>query len=208
MVILPKILHACLPHDLLLAGTGARMLGCMDFCSDLLGPSLCSNEYASTQNWNKSPRTGTNHPAWAKCLTDTEAMSVSVNLYRFTCKLVTFFSSNHISVFWHVNLKPVFGCLGTPLISRLKLTFNKLTLTLYASPADCLIGVLKTFFFFFLLVQCFVVLSQINFWEYVLLIYAWCSSKILILCCYSVISASLSALEIQLLFLIVIFSFL
>lgn len=158
MVILPKILHACLPHDLLLAGTGARMLGCMDFCSDLLGPSLCSNEYASTQNWNKSPRTGTNHPAWAKCLTDTEAMSVSVNLYRFTCKLVTFFSSNHISVFWHVNLKPVFGCLGTPLISRLKLL--SISLHLLFMPALLIVSLayLRPFFFF-------------SFWSNVLLCY-------------------------------------
>lgn len=63
----------------------------MDFCSGLQGPSLCCNEYSGTPNRNKSPRTGTNHPGWARCLAVTETTSVSVNLYRATCKLVRFF---------------------------------------------------------------------------------------------------------------------
>lgn len=69
----------------------SKAAGLMDFSSGLQGPSLCCHKYSGTPNRNKSPRTGTNHPGWARCLTVTETMSVSVNLYRATCKLVKFF---------------------------------------------------------------------------------------------------------------------
>lgn len=64
-----------------------------------------------------------------------------------------------------------------------KLSYDKLALTLYASPADCLIGVLiKTFCLVFVFegffVRCFVVLPRINFFVNIYYqIYTWCSQQ-------------------------------
>lgn len=120
----------------------------MGFCSDPLGPLLCSDEYSGTSVFRGVFRTGTNHPGWVKCLAVTETMSVFVNICRSTCELVSFFSSIHTPIFWRVNLKPVFYCLRTLLISSLNLLLISLHLFMLALLIVSLVYFLRPFVVF------------------------------------------------------------
>lgn len=166
----------------------------MDFCSGLQGPSLCCNEYSGTPNRNKSPRTGTNHPGWARCLAVTETVAVSVNLYRATCKLVKFFPCK---------LKASVLLTRKPFNFQPKLILISLHLHFFV-PAllnVSLVYVLRTLVFLFPLLRCFVALSQINFlWICITRFMHSVPSKILVVR-YCSIFISLPALKVQLLFL-------
>lgn len=166
----------------------------MDFCSGLQGPSLCCNEYSGTPNRNKSPRTGTNHPGWARCLAVTETTSVSVNLYRATCKLVKFFPCK-LKASVVLSRKP-FNF--QPKFILISLHFHFFVPALLTVS---LVYLLRTLGFFFSpLVRCFVVLSQIScLWICITRFIHGVPSEILVVR-YGGVFISLSALKIQLLF--------